>query len=887
MIGQKLLHYEITALLGVGGMGEVYRARDTKLEREVALKLLPAEVAEDPERLARFHREARTLASLHHMRIASLFGIESSEDRTFLVMELVEGQDLAQRLDQSGALPLDEVQSVALQMAEGLEFAHENGIMHRDLKPANIKLTPQGEVKILDFGLARAFTGDSIEESQPNNSPTITAALTQAGVILGTAAYMSPEQAKGKSVDRRADIWSFGVVLFELLTGERLFRAETASETMASVMMGEIAWDRLPSDTPPGLRRLLHRCLDREPSTRLRDIGEARIMLSQSGTDELTASAAAASSRLSRLPWLLAAVATAVSAVAIFWVLGQDSAPAHHGLRTQADLLAGPGLGYEVSDIHFQLSPDGRRFAYTGIDDNGERWIYLRDLSTGELRRLEDTRDGESPFWSADSRRLGYFVGGALSIIGVEDGIVERSVVSLNSWAMDAGWHPDGWVILMANDTQGSIYRSDLTGGDPELLYSSGGTECAFSDPQVLPGGGIMYSEDYFDGSARSGTYVLRDGERRQILERAFDAHWVPQYDPRYGVIVFRRQQRIFAQRFDPQSLSLKGDPVRIGGPVRTKTFPNQGFMTVAGDGTIIYLEGSAGASDTELVWVDRQGQLVEELGVVGDLYSLDISHDGRRVAFDNSTAETAGDIWVYDLARRSSIRLTDHKMDESSPRWSNNDEAIFFFRGPDFMRVDLSNPPSVVELIADGTPRRPEDMHPVTGQFLFSDLKNVERSLRIFDPETGQEEVWLDRDGRQYRARFSPQGDWIAYTADEGERSQVWVESFPDRTERFRVSREDGGRYPEWRSDGREIFYLSPSRKLMAVPVDMAATDRRPVGEPQELFSVHLRQNAHYDVNAAGDRFLLNRFVGKSAEKSAVLVRGWRLDAADGTDSQ
>jgi len=266
----------------------------------------------------------------------------------------------------------------------------------------------------------------------------------------------------------------------------------------------------------------------------------------------------------------------------------------------------------------------------------------------------------------------------------------------------------------------------------------------------------------------------------------------------------------------------------------------------------------------------------------VGDLYSMDISHDGRRMAFDNSEPETGGDIWLYDFARRSSVRLTDHKLDESSPRWSNDDDVIYFHRGADLMRVELSGTPQVVEMIADGTPHRAQDVHPRTGQLMISNVVNTDRNLMLVDPETNQEEVWLDLDGKQYHARFAPGGDWVAYTGDEEDGSHVWVESFPDRRERFRVSNDEGGRYPEWRDDGREIYYISSSRKLMAVPVDMEATDRRPVGTPVELFPVHLRQNNHYDVEAGGERFLLNRFVGEAAVQSAVLVRGWWTDDSE-----
>ncbi len=877
MIGRTLAHYEVVDLLGKGGMGEVYRANDTKLGRQVALKLLPPELAGDTERLARFRREARTLASLHHPRIASLFGIEEIDGMTILVMELVEGHDLAERLEQGGALPVDDVVAIAIQLAEGLEFAHDNNVMHRDLKPANIKLTPGGEIKVLDFGLARAFTGDSIDESDILNSPTITAGLTQMGVILGTAAYMSPEQAKGKSVDRRADIWSYGVILFELLTGERLFHGETASETMADVMKSEIDWERLPKKTPTNVRRILERCLDRDPVTRLRDIGEARVALSQpEGAQFAGADDTGTSSSL--VPWIVAALAITTAAAAIVWGLSRSPETTAPTVRTQADLVAGPDLGYDTGGVHLELSPDGDRLAFAGLDGDGNRWIYVRNLGTGELRRLDGTEDGEIPFWSPDGTRLGFFVAGALSIIGVEDGIIEREIVRLNSWAMDATWHTDGWIVLLDNDNGANIHRVEETGGETQLIYSVEEFDSAFSHADVLPGGAIMFSADYFDGSDLTGIYVFENGEARQILKHASNAQWVESQ----GAIVFRREQRIFAQRFNLATRNLQGDPVRIGGPVRTKTFPSQAFMTVGGDGTLLYLEGEAGASDSELVWVDRQGKLVDRLNYVGDLYSMDVSHDGRRVAFDNSEPETGGDIWVYDFGRRSSVRFTDHPIDESAPLWSRDDKSIYFFRGVDLLRVDVVGTPAIVELISDGTARRPQDIHPQTGQLLLRGQPDGGRGreLRLLDLDTLEEQVWLDLAGTQNYACFSPDGRWVAYHSDHEDGQHVWIESFPDRRERFRVSDDGGGAHPEWRADGLELYYVSPSRKMMAVAIDMDATDRSPIGTPEVLFPVRLRRNLYYDVGPEPNRFLLNQLTGEAAAKSAVLVRGWQLDS-------
>jgi len=424
--GDRLAHYEITGPIGKGGMGEVYRARDTKLGRDVAIKVLPTEMSKDPERLARFDREARTLATLQHANVASIYGFETAGTTRFLVMELVDGEDLSQRL-QRGALPTEEVVGLALQLAKGLAAAHAVGIIHRDLKPANIKISSEGKIKILDFGLARAGGADDKSDTGLGDSPTLTA-MTQPGVILGTAAYMSPEQARGKSVDRRADIWAFGVVLFGMLTGRPVFEGETVSDTLAGVLRAEVPWDQLPEGTSPTLRRLLERCLDRDPTRRLQAIAEARIILEdlEAGRGEEPAAPATAggSRRRERLAWIVAVIALVAVAVVIITRNG----PAPDSSLVQSTLLPPEGWDFAPASP-FAVSPDGSQVAFEAVtrpdnekETSGTNGLWIRDLASPEARRLAATNGGAYPFWSPDGQWVGFLADGKLNKVEARGG---------------------------------------------------------------------------------------------------------------------------------------------------------------------------------------------------------------------------------------------------------------------------------------------------------------------------------------------------------------------------------------------------------------------------------------------------------------------------------
>ena len=889
MIGKTLAHYEITALLGRGGMGEVYRANDTKLGREVALKLLPPALADDTERLARFRREARTLAGLHHGRIASLFGIEEVDGATILVMELVEGQDLSERLAAGGAFPAEDVVTMAIQIAEGLEFAHDNGVMHRDLKPANIKITPQGDVKLLDFGLARAFTGDSTDESSVLNSPTITAALTQVGVILGTAAYMSPEQAKGRSVDRRADIWSYGVILHEMLTGERLFKGETASETMAEVMKTEIDWDSLPGDTPDPLRRLLMRCLDRDPATRLRDIGEARVALEdlKAGRshilDAVPVAPAAGGFRRERLVWvalLLLAVAGAVG-----FTLLQPPAP--EAPLVQSTLL--PPVGWDfVASSPFSVSPDGRRIAYVAYarPDNkeqasGTNFIWIRDLDSAEPRQLTATDGDGYPFWSPDGRWIGYFGFGKLNKIESRGG----PVIPLCDAADGRGgsWNPEGVIIFQRNWSEG-LMKVPAGGGPPQQLtdLNADRVDIVHRWPTFLPDGRhFLFFVACTTNPAldeNSGIYVgsLDSDESRLVLRSESRALYAR------GHLLYRAGTTLMAAPFDPSTRTLAGDPVAVAADIPGGAVSWGGAQFgVSDSGLLVHMRG-ARVMSTVLRWRDRTGTVVSTLGEPGGYWEPRLSHDGTRVAI--AAGQDVADIWIHDLRNDMQTRFSFDAADERTPLWSPDDRSLVYSSAETSAGAIALRPVSgedPAKMVFDAkTQITLTDWSQDGRHVFFNCLVPGENGWDTWalDMETFEAGAILDGPFDQIDAHLSPDGRYLAFVSDESGINQVYVVSYPVAAGRWAVSTDKlAGRanLPMWRADGKELFYLRGSA-LMALPVETSGSFT--FGSPRFLFSLNLNsQNAAYGPRADGEQILTNEMPAANRDQvGARLVQNW-----------
>ena len=677
-VGARLGHYSVTAKLGEGGMGEVWRATDTQLNRDVALKILPEAFATDPDRLARFQREARVLASLNHPGIAAIYGIEEQDDTRALVLELVEGPTLADRISK-GPIPLDEALPIAKQIAEALEAAHEAGVIHRDLKPANIKVREDGTVKVLDFGLAKAL--DPNPTGDPSQSPTLTAAATQMGVIMGTAAYMSPEQARGKPVDRRSDIWSFGAVLYEMLTAERLFGGRDVSETLGAVLRLDPDWDALPDDAPPHLSALLERCLQKEPRQRLHHAADIRLVL-EGAFEQAQSPVGAAGASQTRwrraLPLVLSAsaITAAMSGLAV-WLATQPATSAV--IRLGLPLDAGEPLQIAAAAPDLAISPDGERVAYIVGDRYGGGRLHVRSLDESASEILVPEGPLYSPFFSPDGESVGFFdrtrplvlksvpsAGGSIS-----------TICELESDLRGATWGDDGHIIFGQFGSQSGLWRVSATGGEPEQLttpnVSQGEIDHVY--PQILPGGQAVLFTITAERIEESLIAVLSlDTLEHTVLLRGGS---YPRYSPT-GHVLYGMEGTLFAVGFDRDRLETLGSPVSVQQGLLTKGQGAANF-DLSASGSLIYTPGSFSPSgERRLVWVNRQGE-EEEIGVPSALYTAPrISPDGRYVAVEVMDQENM-DVVVFDLQRDIGTRLTIDPGADSNPLWTPDGQSVVF----------------------------------------------------------------------------------------------------------------------------------------------------------------------------------------------------------------
>ena len=919
--GARLGPYEILSAIGAGGMGEVFRARDTKLNRDVAIKVLPAAFADDPERLARFNREARTLASLNHPNIATIHGIEevpavsgsSGPGSRALVMELVEGEDLSTHIAR-GAIPIAEALAIARQIAEGLEAAHEQGIVHRDLKPANIKVRTDGTVKVLDFGLAKATDPADASSSTPNasHSPTLTHHGTSAGMIIGTAAYMSPEQAKGKSVDKRTDIWAFGVVLYEMLSGKRAFKGDDVSETLASVLKDSLQLDALPAATPTRLKRLIERCLDRDLKTRLRDIGEARIEITRieaGGPDSalmsITAAPVTPQAHGSRvLPW---AAATTFAALAVWMAI---SAPSGAGLPVtrvllgvgpaerllsghQGDVSTGQGRPSRTS---MAFSPDGRSLVLSA-EREGRVQLYLRRLDQLDAIPIAGTDGASTPFFAPDGQWLGFYSDGALRKVPVSGGPVVE--LCKTDPVFGASWSSRDQIVFA--NAGGGLFQVPAAGGAPtaatKVQIDAG--EVSHRLPQVLPDGEtVLFTVTRAVFPEWDDTIVvaqsLSTGTRKVLIEGGADARLVAT-----GHLAYLRRGTLMAVPFDLRRIEVTGPAVGVVSEVMqaANIRPLQidtgaGQFAVSSTGSLLYATGGVFPQDRwSIVWVDRTGRS-EALRVPPGMWQAPrISTDGRRIAFGaNVTGDS--DVWTYDVQRGALARV---------PMEGNQDIPVWT---PDGSRIAFSSSVSGSGnlLLIDPDGRSPaERLTPKLGGGGASGSWTADGRALAFTatrliPETGARtrSIWLaSRDGktepRQLLAEgaepdFSGDGRWLAYIS--GSSSQVYVQPYPALDHRTQVSIE-GGSEPVWRRDGREIYYLQNVSKggalkvrVMAVPV--TTTPAFSAGVPHLLFEGSFRSDGgsfrNYDVTPDGQRFLMVQEVQRPQARVSqmVLVQNW-----------
>ena len=881
--GTKVGSYEVVAAIGAGGMGEVYRARDPKLGRDVAIKVLPEAFARDAERMARFQREAKVLASLSHPNIATIYGLEDSGTTRALVMELVEGPTLADRI-KAGPIPVDEAVRIARQIADALEYAHERGIIHRDLKPANVKVTNDDIVKVLDFGLAKALEGDpsSIDIS---TSPTISRMATQQGVLLGTAAYMSPEQAKAKPADRRADIWAFGCVLYEMLTGKVAFPGDSVTDTLAGVIRAEPDWSQLPSATPMRVRVLLQRCLQKDPKERLQAIGDARIALNEvlSGAPDLApvgrAEAAVVPLWSRALPWAALAACLTVALVALAFVhfRGKPAPPAH----VYRYDIATP----DPRNLRGALSPDGTRLVFSsGLGTPNRLW--LRRMDSLEAHPIEGTEGTRGvPFWSPDSRFIAFgTLDGKLKKIDTEGGPAQVLCDS-GPGVFGGFWTPDGKIVFGDPGRQPDLWEVPAEGGissplpgfkhagDPYLAY-----------PVLLPDGKHFL---YASGGTTSGEVYVgsldKPGEQNsKRLLSSLGAAFVPSPDDsNLGYLLFvrgteenQRTGALMVQLFDLRKLALVGDPV----PIAEQASYNP---SASRTGTLVY---GSGTENGQLTWFDREGKI---LGTVGEptglISSVRVSPDGTHAAVGRNVQNTAA-IWLLDFARGTSTRFTFGSGYARFPVWSPDGKSIIFSDSDlALYQKPASGAGDEQLLLKAGDAKFPDSWSSDGRFFLYSSVGAKGKSALWVLPLSGDKKpvAFLSTEFDEMRGRFSPDGRWVAYVSDESGRNEIYVRPFSldssgtvsNAGGKWLIST-GGGTDPRWRGDGKELYYLAADGSLMAVELSAIATFQ--AGVPKVLFRPPLGSDANWDVTADGKRFLFPAPTAQSAQAHFTVVLNW-----------
>ncbi len=878
-IGTRIGPYQVIGSLGEGGMGEVYRARDARLNRDTAIKVLPAAVAQDAERVVRFRREAQVLAALNHPNIAAIHGLEETDDTVALVLEYVDGEDLAERL-RRGAIPLDEALAIARQIAEGLEAAHDKGIVHRDLKPANIKIGRDGTVKILDFGLAKALDTDASSSLTLANSPTILSpvGLTVQGMILGTAAYMSPEQARGAPVDRRTDVWALGCVLYEMLTGRAAFASAGLSDTIAAVLRGEPDWHALPGDTPPRIRLLLGRCLRKDPRQRVHDAADVRIEVNDAAADADGQTPRPRASTDRRLaPLALALLGGAAIASALWWVRVSTSretpTPVHLSLtsvsRTSSSLYL--NANHQVS-----ISPDGRHIVFVA-NPSGHRQLFLRSIGEADARPIDGTDDARTAFFSSDGEWIAFGTGRALQKVAVSGGS-PITICKLSSTGFYGGdWSADQ--IIFVPDYNGGLWSVSSNGGTPQPLLKTDPEHdrVVYADPEVLPDGrGVLFTlaSGHAVTADDQDVAVLSPGaqEPRILIRGGSNARYLPT-----GQLVYVRAGALLSVDFDVATLTVTGTPVSVIEGLG-RTWSGDADYAISDNGTLVYQPDAGIKSGLMFALVDRNGH-VQPITARGNFGEFSISPNGRALA--TRIFAINDDIWIYDIATGTSVRLTSEPLDEIFPQWTHDGTRIAFGTRTGKIFWKPSDGSGEREELSHGEyPRYPDSFSPDGKSMAFVEIHPSRRRDIWLMPLVGDRQVrpLLTTDADEWGARFSPDGHWLAYVSNETGRDEIFIRPIDSTGGRKRLSSE-GGVGPMWSPDGRELFFTRGDN-LAVVALD---GQLNPVGRDRVLFTVPRFEDLQFDpethdvdIMPDGEHFVFGLGTQSSSATRYNVVLNW-----------
>jgi len=842
LTGHRLGVYQLHERVGAGGMGEVYRARDTRLQRDVAVKILPEAFAADGSRRARFEREALVLASLNHPNIATIHGFEDEDGIHALVMELVGGETLADRILR-GAMPLSEAMTIARQIADALDAAHERGVVHRDLKPANIKVTSSGLVKVLDFGLAKAAAGDDAAPESPDGT-TVTIVATQDGRIVGTPAYMSPEQMRGQPVDKRADIWAFGCVLYEMMTGRPAFARQTISDTIAAILDHDPDWDPL-AVTPAAVRNLIKHCLAKDPRRRLRDIADARIrieeILAESSSGTLTALPTAAPRGLSVWLWVSAAVGVAALAGAgLALYFGARKAPVVAAPAQFTLSFAGQMPDVAVRTVP-SPSPDGRHFVFIGRDEKGATSLWIRAIESADSRSLPGTEGAQTPIWSPDGAWIAFFADGRLKKVPISGG--QPQTIAALSGFQEASWGSAGVIIFRPSNRQ-PLFRISDSGGEaaPLTHLNEALGENSHRGPTFLPDGRRFLFTSRCAVAANNTLYLgsLDSPEIQRVLSAQSKAVYLPAGRDDTSALVYYRDGSLEARTFDPDR-NVLGDPQPVMASVDYNLAGINAFFEASADGRVVVVR-PAGSSGTQFTWYERSGQQTGTLGAPGAMYQPRLSPRGDRVAFNRPDLKNGNrDVWTIEIGRGIETPLTRNAANDWHAVWSADGTQLLFgsdrggkSEGALYLKHAIDASAEETRLLDASTPTDWSR----DGRWVVLEQNEIGGVVGLVSMSDRTMKRLIETPSRHGAARFSPDGKWVAYSSEETGRFEVFVRPFANGAvarEKIQIS-ESGGDFPVWRADGQELFFMSDDATIQAVPTSALRVDGAGP-RPQALF--------------------------------------------------